>query len=160
SAPVTVDASLTPAPVVASLSPSSANAGGAAFTLTVNGNSFAPTAVVKWNGSSRSTTFVNSTQLQAAISGADIAEAGTSQFAGVTAPLGGATSSALPFKITAPPVDSVSATSVAGGANVTATLTNAPGGGTDWLALAPTNAPNTSYLQYVYVGAGVTTRTW
>src|SRR5262249_25683292 len=34
------------------------------------------------------------------------------------------------------------------------------GGSTDWIALASTSAPNTSYLQYVYVGAGVTTRTW
>ncbi len=29
----------------------------------------------------------------------------------------------------------------------------------DWLALASTTAPNTSYLQYTYVGAGLSTRT-
>jgi hypothetical protein len=40
------------------------------------------------------------------------------------------------------------------------TLTNGPGGATDWLALAPSSAPNTSNLQWIYVGAGVTTRTW
>jgi len=34
------------------------------------------------------------------------------------------------------------------------------GGSTDWLALAATSAQNTSYLQWIYVGAGVTTRTW
>ncbi len=43
---------------------------------------------------------------------------------------------------------------------MTVTLTNGPGGAQDWLALAAVGAANTSYLQYVYVGAGVTTRTW
>jgi subtilisin family serine protease len=160
SPPVTVDTSLTPAPVATSLSPNSALAGGTAFTLTVNGNSFAPTSVVKWNGSNRSTTFVSSTQLQAAIGAADIAGSGTAQVTVVTPPPGGGTSVALPFTISGPPVLTVSATNVAAGADVTATLTNGPGGAGDWLALAPTNAPNTSYLQYVYVGGGVTTRTW
>jgi hypothetical protein len=39
-------------------------------------------------------------------------------------------------------------------------LTGGLGGGADWLAFAPTSAPNTSYLQYIYVGAGVSTRSW
>ena len=43
---------------------------------------------------------------------------------------------------------------------MTATLTGGMGGPADWLTLAPTNAPNTTYLQYVYVGAGVFDRTW
>src|SRR5262249_61565353 len=46
------------------------------------------------------------------------------------------------------------------GAGVTATLRNGLGGASDWLALAATGAPNTSYLQWTYVGSGVTTRTW
>jgi hypothetical protein len=54
----------------------------------------------------------------------------------------------------------VSTTQAAGGQAVTVTLTNGFGGATDWLALAATSAPNSSYIQYVYVGAGVTTRTW
>ena len=55
---------------------------------------------------------------------------------------------------------SVSAASVAPGASVTVTLTNGVGGSLDWLALAATNAATTSYLQWTYVGANVTTRTW
>ena len=43
---------------------------------------------------------------------------------------------------------------------MTATLTGGAGGYTDWLALAATTAPDTSYVRYVYVGGGVTTRTW
>jgi hypothetical protein len=68
-----------------------------------------------------------------------------------------------PVSVTAPvsqPVLTVDSTSVAAGANVTVTLTNGAGGSGDWLAFAATGAPNTSYLQWVNVGAGVTTRTW
>lgn len=65
-------------PVIASLNPSSAVVGGPAFTLTVNGTNFDPAAVVQFNGSPRTTTFVSSTQLQAAITAGDIANTGTS----------------------------------------------------------------------------------
>jgi hypothetical protein len=43
---------------------------------------------------------------------------------------------------------------------VTVTLTAGFGGGSDWLAFAATSAANSSYLQWTYVGGGVTTRTW
>ena len=66
-----------PAPTVTSLSPTSATAGGAAFTLTVNGTGFVSTSVVKFNGAAKTTTFVSATQLTAAITAADIATAGT-----------------------------------------------------------------------------------
>ena len=58
------------------------------------------------------------------------------------------------------PALAVSATTVPRGGQVTVTLTNSPGGAKDWLALATVGAPGTSYLQWVYVGAGLTTRTW
>ena len=67
----------TPAPTITSLAPSSANAGAAAFTLTVNGANYNNGSVVRWNGTNRTTTFVNSTQLTAAITAADVATAGT-----------------------------------------------------------------------------------
>ena len=63
-------------PVIANLSPSSAVAGGAAFTLTMNGKNFDPAAVVQFNGSPRTTTFISSTQVQAAITSGDIATPG------------------------------------------------------------------------------------
>jgi hypothetical protein len=65
------------APTIALLTPSSALAGGIAFTITVNGTNFDPAATVGWNGSARTTTFISSTQLQASISAPDIASAGT-----------------------------------------------------------------------------------
>jgi hypothetical protein len=45
--------------------------------LTVNGGNFINTSVVQWNGGNRTTTFVNATQLTAAITAADILTAGT-----------------------------------------------------------------------------------
>src|SRR6202030_2502701 len=45
-----------PAPTESSISPTSATAGGAAFTLTVNGTGFVSTSVVKFNGAAKTTT--------------------------------------------------------------------------------------------------------
>lgn len=59
------------------LSPAGANVGGGAFTLTVTGGSFANNSLVQWNGSNRTTTFVNSNELLAQITASDIASAGT-----------------------------------------------------------------------------------
>ena len=66
-------------PSIALLSPGSAIAGGAAFTLTLTGVNFDPAAAVQFNGTSRTTTFISSTQLQAAISASDIASAGVAK---------------------------------------------------------------------------------
>ena len=157
---VTVDPSVNPAPVVTLLSPAKAVAGGSSFTLTVTGSKFVASSVVRWNGGNRPTTFVSATQLQAAISAADIATPGTAQATVFTPTPGGGTSSPVAFAIAPPPSLAVSATNVAAGGAVTATLTNGLGGPADWLALAPTGAPNTSYLQWIWVGSGNTTRTW
>jgi hypothetical protein len=53
-----------------------------------------------------------------------------------------------------------STNSAAPGDAVTLTVADAPGGATDWLALANVDAPATTFLTFVYVGAGVTDRTW
>src|SRR5439155_8941359 len=73
---------------------------------------------------------------------------------------GGGTSSAVAFTVDPPPRLTVSASSVQVGSPVTATLTGSSGGDGDWLALAASSAPDTSYLQFTYVGTGVTSRTW
>ena len=54
----------------------------------------------------------------------------------------------------------VSTTTAARGALVTVTLTGGYGGIIDWLALAQASSPNTSYIQWTYVGQNVTTTTW
>ena len=91
-----------PVPTLTSLSPGSATAGGAAFTLTVNGTGFVGGSAVLWNGSARTTTYVSATQLTAAIPAADIATAGTASVAVFTGAPGGGTSNALTFSITIP----------------------------------------------------------
>ena len=48
---VTVDASISPAPVVTSMSPIQAVAGSAPVTVTVLGSKFVASSVVRWNGS-------------------------------------------------------------------------------------------------------------
>jgi Domain of unknown function (DUF1929)/Kelch motif len=96
---VRIDSSVT-APALMSLSPSSATAGGPAFTLTVNGSNFVSGSVVQWNGAARTTTFVSATQLTAAIPASDISAAGTAQVRVVNPD--GATSNALTFTITSP----------------------------------------------------------
>jgi hypothetical protein len=63
--------------VAAPLVPNTATAGSAAFTLTVNGSGFVGQSVVYWNSTAHTTTFVTSSQLTAAISGADVATAGS-----------------------------------------------------------------------------------
>ena len=78
----------------------------------------------------------------------------------VFVPTTGSLSSASPFSVQTAPVLSVSSTTVTTGTAVTVTLTGGFGGSTDWLSFANTGAGNSSYVQYTYVGAGVTTRTW
>ena len=53
-------------PTVSSISPSSVTAGGAGFTLSVNGSNFTNGATVRWDGNDRPTSFVSSAQLTAA----------------------------------------------------------------------------------------------
>ena len=89
------------APTLTSLSPSSAAAGGPGFPLTVNGSNFVSGSVVRWNGASRTTSFVSATQLTATIGAADIAAAGSASVT-VLNP-GGAVSNALTFTITGSP---------------------------------------------------------
>jgi trimeric autotransporter adhesin len=64
-------------PVVTSLSPASAPAGGADFILTVTGSAFSSSAAVQWNGTPLATTFVSASQLTAKVPAALTAAAGT-----------------------------------------------------------------------------------
>jgi hypothetical protein len=91
-----------PVPTLISMSPTNATAGGAGFTLTVNGTNFVSTSAVQWNGSARATTFLSSVQVTASISAANIATAGTAQITVNNPAPGGGTSSALTFTINDP----------------------------------------------------------
>ncbi len=91
-----------PMPAIAGLSPDTGTAGGAAFTLTVNGTGFNSSSVVKWGGSGRATTLVSAIQLTASISADDIATAGTGSITVFNPTPGGGTSNVINFKINNP----------------------------------------------------------
>ena len=93
-----VTGTLAPAPVITSLSPSSASAGGTGFVLTVAGRGFVSGSVVRWNGSDRSTTFVSDTELRATISAGDLS-AGTPSISVFSPPPGGGISNPLRFTV-------------------------------------------------------------
>jgi hypothetical protein len=61
------------APVITGLNPTSGTAGGAAFTLTVNGTGFLSGVTIQWNGAALATTFTSATQLTALVSAGLIA---------------------------------------------------------------------------------------
>ena len=63
-------------PIVNFVSPNSINAGGADFSISVTGANFVPGAVLRWNGSIRPTTVIDSADLTAQISALDIALVG------------------------------------------------------------------------------------
>jgi len=97
-------------PSLTGLIPDSATAGSSAFTLTVNGSNFVSGATVRWAGSGRPTTFVNSAQLTAEISQADIATAGTVTVTVANPGSGDGESNGLTFTVDPAPTATPSAT--------------------------------------------------
>jgi uncharacterized protein (TIGR03437 family) len=83
---------------ISSLYPAGATVGGPSFTLTVNGANFLTTATVLWNGATLTTTYINSTQLTAAVSSNLIASVGTATVT-VQNTGGGTPSNAVAFSI-------------------------------------------------------------
>jgi uncharacterized repeat protein (TIGR01451 family) len=113
---------------ISSISPTSATAGGGAFTLTVNGGGFVSGATVSFNGNARTTTFVSAAQLTAAILAADIATAGTFNVV-VANPAAGGTSNAVSFTVNnpVPVIATIAPTSAtAGDGGFTLTVNGAP----------------------------------
>lgn len=64
-------------PAITELAPTSTNAGGPAFMLTVNGNNFSSTASINWNSTVQATTHVSAQQLVATIAASAIANPAT-----------------------------------------------------------------------------------
>ncbi len=86
-------------PKITQLSPSSAAAGGAAFTLTVEGSGFGMDSLVYWGTTTRATTYDSTSEVKADITAADIMNQGSVQ---VYVHSGGANSNAMTFTITTP----------------------------------------------------------
>ena len=118
-----------PVPVLGSLSPTSVTAGASGFTLTANGSSFVSGATVLFNSLAKTTTFVSSTQLAAAISSSDVATAGSFPVAVTNPSPGGGTSGTVTFTVNnpAPTLSSISPTTVVTGSGAFTLTVN--GGG-------------------------------
>lgn len=97
-----VDPAGTDTPSLTTLSPSSAEAGGPAFTLVLTGRDFAADAVVRWGGASRTTAFVSETELRAQISAPDIAFEGPVNVSVQNPGSDGGTSNAMSFTVVHP----------------------------------------------------------
>ena len=88
-------------PRISILNPSSKQVGGDAFTLSIQGMNFTNTSVVRWNGSDRPTTFINSYTLSTQVNQADIATIGNAQVTVYNPEAGGMTSAPSQFNIVA-----------------------------------------------------------
>ncbi len=111
-----------PAPTLLDVSPSSAAAGSAAFTLTANGTNFVNGSTVQFSGTALSTTFISDTQVIATVTAGLLTAPGTAAVS-VMNP-GGSTSSAAPFTIVAPTVSSLTPPSAAAGSAAFALTVN------------------------------------
>jgi outer membrane protein assembly factor BamB len=90
-----------------SVFPSIITGGGSDFTLTAVGLSFAPNAVIQWNGTALATSQVSSSVLRATVPAADIATSGSVSITVQNSSGTGGTSAALPIRIQNPAPDAV-----------------------------------------------------
>jgi predicted outer membrane repeat protein len=117
-----------PVPAISAISPGGALAGDGAFVLTVSGSGFLPTSSVRWNGESRSTTFVSAETLEVTIPAGDLAQPGPAAISVSNPTPGGGSSNSVAFTVAAPganPTPSISGLSPASinaGANGAVTL--------------------------------------
>ena len=88
-----------PPPGGGTVSPPSLPAGNAALTLNVTGTNFMQGSTVLVNGSSRVTTYVSSTLLQATLLPSDLSHGGTLNITVSNPPPGGGTTPAMSFTV-------------------------------------------------------------
>ena len=148
-----------PAPTITSVTPLRVRAGAPA-TLTVTGSGFNGLSAVQWNGVAKPTIALSNTQLLASVPAADLVVGTTATVSVFNPAPGGGTTAGLPVAVDPPATLTVNATTVGPGSAVTVTLANGYGGAKDWIAVAATGAADRTYMQWTYVGTGVTTRTW
>jgi kumamolisin len=89
-----------PAPTLTSISPTSAPAGSAAVTLTVNGTNFVQGSTVQFAGADLATTYVSATKLTATIPSTDLSAAGEGAITVTNPGPGGGVSTGINFRIT------------------------------------------------------------
>ena len=84
------------------LTPLTGAPGGSTLTITVHGTGFVPGCVVNWNGASRATQFVSSSEVVATLSAGDLGLPSTAAVTVFSPGPGGGTSNAAYFQIASP----------------------------------------------------------
>ena len=97
----TLQPATNPLPTITNLSPASAPVGGSPLTLTITGSGFIASSSVTFNALPHTTTFVSASQLSIALSGSDLANAGTFPVVVTNPSPGGGTSQAVDFTVIA-----------------------------------------------------------
>jgi hypothetical protein len=88
-----------PVPSISAATPASVTAPGSNTWVTITGSQFVPGSIVQWNGSSRTTLFVNSGQLRVAIAASDLATPQTANLRVVNPSPAGGPSIQISFKV-------------------------------------------------------------
>jgi uncharacterized protein (TIGR03437 family) len=96
---VTIAGEQNQSPALAEINPNAARTGGPGVFITIKGSNFVQGATVEWNGASRKTQFLSSTQLIAEIPASDLTAAGTARITVTNPSPGGGVSNALNFSI-------------------------------------------------------------
>jgi hypothetical protein len=114
-----------PVPAITQLTPATLATGTASLTVAVTGTGFVPTTVIDVNGSARTTTYVSATQVNVALTTADVASAGSLSLTAVNTTPGGGTSAAtaIPINNPAPAISALSPEVVLTGGTAPATVT-------------------------------------
>jgi IPT/TIG domain len=102
-------------PSIATIAPTTASPGAAAFTLQVTGSNFANGDTVQWNGVALATTYSGATSLSAAVTAALLTASGSVNVSVLHA--GGVVSNAVQFTISSATVTSIAPTSAAAGSS-------------------------------------------
>jgi len=146
-----------PIPLINSpLVPASAPPGSPSLVLTVNGTGFVSGAVVNWNGSALSTSFVSSSQLTAAVPAGNLATPSTATVSVVNPPPGGGSSEVAVFEIVKviSPVDLIYAASLPPNSSGPGTFVTEDFNGDGRLDIASVNESQTNGEMLVYLGNG------
>ena len=88
-----------PIPTLTLINPSSVTVGSPGFTMTLTGSNFIPSSVVRFAGSDRPTTYINSTTLQAEIFSSDLQNVGYYNITVFNPSPGGGESNAIVFQV-------------------------------------------------------------
>jgi hypothetical protein len=119
---------IVPPPQLTSLTPPFTSAGGASFTLTLNGSGFVPASTIYWGSTAAATQYVSATQLTAQITAPEIASPAITAVTVQSPASGGGTSNALQFEVDSadsgtPPTFTSPTATVAAGSIATYTVT-------------------------------------